>query len=72
MVLAASGHQPLEIYGSMWSFGTQLNSIISMINRAVPYYLAGLAVAATSFPGNPVRGSRGPVELKQGRTYTAP
>ncbi len=44
-VLAASGHQPLEVFGSMWSFGTQLNSIISMINRAVPYYVAGLAVA---------------------------
>ena len=39
-----SDHQPLEIDESMWRFGTQLNSIISMINRAVPYYLAGLAV----------------------------
>src|SRR3546814_5686758 len=29
----------------MWEFGTQLNSIISMINRAVPYYISGLAVA---------------------------
>ncbi len=44
-VLLASDHSPLEVYESMWSFGTQLNSIISMINRAVPYYLAGLAVA---------------------------
>ncbi|MFP5256960.1 MAG: ABC transporter permease [Acidimicrobiia bacterium] len=45
LVLLASDNAPLEIYESMWSFGTQLNSIISMINRAVPYYLAGLAVA---------------------------
>jgi simple sugar transport system permease protein len=45
LVLLASDNSPLEIYQSMWSFGTQLNSIISMINRAVPYYLAGLAVA---------------------------
>jgi general nucleoside transport system permease protein len=44
-VLLASGDQPLDIYASMWEFGTQTNSIISMINRAVPYYLAGLAVA---------------------------
>jgi general nucleoside transport system permease protein len=44
-VLVASGYQPLDVFGSMWSFGTQLNSIISMVNRAVPYYLAGLAVA---------------------------
>lgn len=45
LVLIASDNSPLEIYQSMWSFGTQLNSIISMVNRAVPYYLAGLAVA---------------------------
>jgi len=44
-VLLVSGDKPLEIYESMWSFGTQLNSVISMINRAVPYYVAGLAVA---------------------------
>lgn len=45
VVLLASGDKPLDIYSSMWDFGTQTNSIISMINRAVPYYLAGLAVA---------------------------
>lgn len=45
LVLIASDNSPLEIYQSMWSFGSQLNSVISMINRAVPYYLAGLAVA---------------------------
>jgi general nucleoside transport system permease protein len=45
LVLLASGDNPLEVYGSMWSFGTQLNSIISMLNRAVPYYVSGVAVA---------------------------
>jgi ABC-type uncharacterized transport system permease subunit len=45
IVLLVSGDHPLEIYRSMWSFGTQLNSIISTVNRAVPYYIAGLAVA---------------------------
>ncbi len=45
LVLGISGHNPLDIYESMWSFGTQLSSIISMTNRAVPYYLSGLAVA---------------------------
>jgi len=45
IVLLASGDHPLEIYRSMWSFGIRTNSIISMVNRAVPYYLAGLAVA---------------------------
>jgi simple sugar transport system permease protein len=45
LVLLASGHGPLHVYRSMWDFGTQTNSIISMVDRAVPYYLAGLAVA---------------------------
>lgn len=45
LVLLASGDNPLEVYSSMWSFGTQLNSIISMLNRAVPYYVSGVAVA---------------------------
>lgn len=45
LVLLASGDPPLDIYASMWEFGTQTNSIISMLNRAVPYYISGLAVA---------------------------
>src|SRR3546814_19288914 len=45
VVLVISGDDPFEIYSAMWEFGTQLNSIISMINRAVPYYLSELAVA---------------------------
>lgn len=45
LVLVLSGDDPLEVYRSMWDFGTQANSIVSMLNRAVPYYLAGLAVA---------------------------
>jgi simple sugar transport system permease protein len=45
LVLLASGDHPIEIYQSMWAFGWQTNSVISMIDRAVPYYLAGLAVA---------------------------
>ena len=44
-VLLVSGDDPLEMYASMWDFGTQTNSIISMVNRAVPYYISGLAVA---------------------------
>src|SRR3546814_1435119 len=48
VVLVISGDDPFEIYSAMWEFGTQLNSIISMINRAVPYYISGLAVAVGS------------------------
>lgn len=36
---------PLEAYRQMWSYGTRSDSIISMINRAVPLYVSGLAVA---------------------------
>jgi simple sugar transport system permease protein len=45
LVLLASGDHPVDIYQAMWEYGTQLNSIISTINKAVPFYLAGLAVA---------------------------
>jgi simple sugar transport system permease protein len=45
LVLLASGDNPIDIYQGMWAYGWQLNSIISTIDRAVPYYLAGLAVA---------------------------
>jgi simple sugar transport system permease protein len=44
-ILLLSGESPIEVFSEMWSFGSQLNSVISMINRAVPYYIAGLAVA---------------------------
>jgi len=36
---------PLEAYSSMWSYGTRSDSLISMVNRAVPLYISGLAVA---------------------------
>jgi general nucleoside transport system permease protein len=45
LVLVVSGENPFSIYAEMWAFGSQLNSVISMINRAVPYYISGLAVA---------------------------
>ncbi|MGQ0823835.1 MAG: ABC transporter permease [Actinomycetota bacterium] len=45
IVLAISGNNALDAYREMWKFGTQLESVISTINRAVPYYIAGVAVA---------------------------
>jgi simple sugar transport system permease protein len=36
---------PIEAFRSMFDYGTQGNSIASMINRAVPLFVAGLAVA---------------------------
>ena len=45
VALAATGHPPLAAFGEMLAFGTRLDSLISVANRAVPLYLAGLAVA---------------------------
>lgn len=36
---------PLEAYSQMWSYGTRSDSLVSMVNRAVPLYISGLAVA---------------------------
>lgn len=36
---------PAEAYREMWSYGTRSDSLISMVNRAVPLYISGLAVA---------------------------
>jgi len=36
---------PLGAYGEMWAFGTTTESLISMINRAIPLFVSALAVA---------------------------
>ncbi|HSL57280.1 MAG TPA: ABC transporter permease [Acidimicrobiales bacterium] len=36
---------PWEAYSEMWAYGTRSDSLISMVNRAVPLYISGLAVA---------------------------
>ncbi|MGI9623405.1 MAG: ABC transporter permease [Acidimicrobiales bacterium] len=45
LVLIISGSNPVTAYGDMIESGTQLESIVDMFNRAVPLYLAGVAVA---------------------------
>jgi general nucleoside transport system permease protein len=35
---------PLDAFSSMWSYGTRSDSLISMVNRATPLYISGLAV----------------------------
>ncbi|GIU89275.1 MAG: ABC transporter permease [Acidimicrobiia bacterium] len=45
LVLALSGNSAIDAYRLMWDFGTRLESIVSTINRAIPYYVAGVAVA---------------------------
>ena len=36
---------PWQTFTSMWEFGTRTDSLISMVNRAIPLYIAGIAVA---------------------------
>ena len=55
IALALSGHSPFGAYGKMLSYGIcsrglpgapcTADSFVSIVDRAVPYYLAGLAVA---------------------------
>ncbi len=52
ILLIASGHDPIEVYGRMWSssFGST-NGLGRTFNRAVPLALAGLAVAIAGTMG---------------------
>jgi general nucleoside transport system permease protein len=45
LFLWLAGANPIEAYGHMISYGTRSDSLISMVNRAVPLYISGLAVA---------------------------
>jgi simple sugar transport system permease protein len=36
---------PLDAYAEMWKFGTSVESLISMTNRAIPLFVSALAVA---------------------------
>jgi ABC-type uncharacterized transport system permease subunit len=45
VVLVAAGDSPATAFSAMWDYGRQVDSVVSMINRAVPLYVAGLAVA---------------------------
>jgi simple sugar transport system permease protein len=44
-VMLASGDEPFRAYQVMLDFGTKSDSQVFIINRAIPYYLAAVAVA---------------------------
>lgn len=46
VVLLGTNNPPGLALSSMWHYGTELDSVIAIVNGAVPLYLAGLAVAA--------------------------
>jgi general nucleoside transport system permease protein len=45
LVLLSIGESPIDAFRSMFRYGSQANSLVSTVNRAVPLYIAGLAVA---------------------------
>jgi ABC-type uncharacterized transport system permease subunit len=45
IALLAIGKSPLTTFQLMFDYGKQTDSIVSMVNRAVPLYIAGVAVA---------------------------
>lgn len=44
LALAAIGESPIQAFTSMVSYGIQVDSLISILNRAIPLYLSALAV----------------------------
>ncbi len=45
IALLVSGSSPSEAYSAMWEYLATADSVVAVINRAVPYYVAGVAVA---------------------------
>jgi len=45
IALLAIGESPIKSFRAMFEYGSQQNSLVSTVNRAVPLYMAGLAVA---------------------------
>ena len=45
LVLKIAGNNPIDVFQSMWNFGTRRDSIVDILNRATPLYMSGLAVA---------------------------
>ena len=45
LVLRLVDIDPLTAYSEMWTFGTTTESLISMVNRAIPLFVSALAVA---------------------------
>jgi general nucleoside transport system permease protein len=45
IALLLAGHSPIETFRTMWQYLDSADSAVAVINRAVPYYVAGVAVA---------------------------
>ena len=47
IALIVTDNSPITVFQSMWNYGTEIGSLIEMVNLATVYYLAALAVALT-------------------------
>jgi simple sugar transport system permease protein len=45
IALLLAGHSPVETFRTMWQYLDSADSVVAIINRAVPYYVAAVAVA---------------------------
>ncbi len=45
IILAATGHPPLQVFSDMYSYGVQPDNLVLTLNKATTYYLAATAVA---------------------------
>jgi simple sugar transport system permease protein len=45
IALLLSGNSPVETFRTMWQYLDSADSVVAVINRAVPYFVAGVAVA---------------------------
>lgn len=47
IAVLASKKSPMDAYKTMWEFGTQVGSLLEVLNTATPYYIAAIAIAVT-------------------------
>lgn len=45
LVLALAGNNPLDVFQQMWTHIDGTENVVIIINKAVPYYIAGVSVA---------------------------
>lgn len=45
VAMLIGGHHPIDAFRTMFTYATSAESMVAVINRAVPYYLSGIAVA---------------------------
>ncbi len=45
IVLAASGYSAVDVFKAMWQYTDSTDSVVAIINRAIPFYVSALAVA---------------------------